>query len=101
MRVLNRKLLDQAKRKYADARKAIDCWIQVMETINPGSFFELKQIFPSADLVGENEVLVCFDIKGNHYRLTAKMQYPVSALVKDFDKHSDYERKYRFKRRHR
>ncbi|MBN2658567.1 MAG: type II toxin-antitoxin system HigB family toxin [Spirochaetales bacterium] len=99
--MLNKRLLDQAKRKYSDARKAIDCWVFLMETIQPVSFFELKQVFPAVDLVGENEVLVCFDIKGNHYRLVAKMNYPVSTLVKDFDKHSEYERKYKFKRRKR
>ena len=97
MRVLNIKLLDSAKRKYSDSRKAIDGWIKTIRNINPKSFFELKQTFSSADLVGENEVLICFDIKGNHYRLIAKMDFPNSAIVKDFLKHSKYDKKYRYK----
>ena len=97
MRVLNKKLLDSAKRKYSDSRKAIDGWIITIQNIHPKSFFEFKQTFSSADLVGENEILICFDIKGNHYRLIAKMDYPNSAIVKDFVKHSDYDRKHKYK----
>ena len=97
MRVLNIKLLDSAKKKYSDSRKAIDGWIKTIKNIHPSSFFELKQTFSSADLVGENEVMICFDIKGNHYRLIAKMDFPNSAIVKDFLKHSDYDKKYKYK----
>ena len=97
MRVLNIKLLDFSKEKYSDSRKAIDGWIKTMQVIHPSGFFELKQTFSSADLVGENEVLICFNIKGNHYRLIAKMDFPDIAIVKDFLKHSDYDKKYRYK----
>jgi len=99
MRVLNKKLLDTAKRKYSDSRKAIDGWMLTIQNIHPKNYFELKKTFSSADLVGENEILICFNIKGNHYRLIAKMDYPDTAIVKDFIKHSDYDRKYRYKGR--
>ena len=98
MKVLNVKLLAKAKIKYSDSRKAIDKWIITVRDIQPNSYFELKKTFSSADLVGVDEILICFDIKGNHYRLIAKMDYPVSAYVKDFVKHSDYGRKYKYKR---
>ena len=97
MRVSNKKLLESAKKKYSDARKAIDSWTKLIECIRPKSYFELKQTFSTVDLVGEDEILICFDIKGNHYRLIAKMDYPNTALVKDFLKHSDYDRKYKYK----
>lgn len=97
VRIINKKLLDRSKGKYSDSRKAINGWIEAIEKIMPANFFELKQTFSSADLVGENEVLICFNIKGNHYRLISKMKYPDLVIVQNFLKHDDYDRKYRYK----
>ena len=99
MRIHNKEVLSKAKKKYADTRIAIDTWTYTVENIHPKSFHELQQTFASVDLVGENEVLVCFNIKGNHYRMIVKMQYPKYAFVKEFLKHSDYNRKYQYKGR--
>ena len=84
-------------KKYSDSRKAIQSWVASAEGINPQNFIELRLVFGSVDIVGENEILICFDIKGNHYRLTAKVIYPNMIFLKEFLTHAEYSKKYKYK----
>jgi mRNA-degrading endonuclease HigB of HigAB toxin-antitoxin module len=97
MVINNRAVLTKAMKKYADSRKAIQSWVASVEGINPQNFIELRLVFGSANIVGENEILICFDIKGNHYRLTAKVIYPNMIFLKEFLTHAEYSKKYKYK----
>jgi len=99
MDILGKKILSSAKAKYADARAAINGWVKKTMNIKPANFIELKKTFPTADLVGVDEVLICFNIKGNHYRLITKIRYPDTVEVRYFMKHSDYDIKFPYKKK--
>jgi mRNA interferase HigB len=54
------------------------------------SLAEVRQTYPHADLVGRYTV---FNIKGNHYRLIAEINYRFQQiLIRAILTHADYDR---------
>jgi mRNA interferase HigB len=72
MHILTHKALQIAKSKYPDAATSLEAWYKAMANGNFRNMVEMKQIFPSADLVGKGFV---FNIGGNHYRLAASVHF--------------------------
>ncbi|WP_281261358.1 type II toxin-antitoxin system HigB family toxin [Chamaesiphon polymorphus] len=51
--------------------------------------FRLREAYPSADLVG---IYTVFNIKGNHYRLIAEINYRSGTIfVRDILTHAEYD----------
>jgi len=51
----------------------------------------LKKTFQTADLIQNDRVV--FNIKGNHYRLIAAVEFKFNGiLIKWFGKHKDYDK---------
>lgn len=95
MDVVNVTALDSAKRKYSDARKAIDSWVKLMKEHSFAKIQDVQKIFPTADAVGPDKIYICFDIRGNRYRLICQLEYEADiALVHEFLTHADYSIKY-------
>lgn len=58
--------------QHAEAEDRLLAWYQVVSGASWGDLDDLRQTFPSADLVGR---LTVFNIGGNRYRLVARVEY--------------------------
>lgn len=72
MRVISRKVLRRFWEKHPDAKAPLQTWFRITSHAQWSSLVDLRREFPQADLVGVCTVL---NIKGNSYRLIAKIYY--------------------------
>ena len=72
MHVISRKALRTFWNSHPDSEQPLRRWYTVVQATDFGSFAELRETFPSADLIGE---LTVFNIGGNKYRLIASIHY--------------------------
>lgn len=90
MHVISRKKLVEFSAIHADAETALDTWYRATKAANWNNLVELKEVFPSADLVG---VLRVFNIKGNRYCLIAEINFRSGTVfVRHILTHSDYDK---------
>lgn len=90
MPIITQKTLRLAWEQYPDAEKPLRKWYTEMKHRHFQSFAELRQYFPAADQVGR---LTVFNIRGNHYRLVAHVDYAYSKIfVRRFMTHADYDK---------
>jgi len=91
MHVVGRESLELFCAAHADVRTQVDAWLADVESASWATPHELKAHYPHASLLGRN--LVVFNIKGNKYRLAAKINYTSQVvLVKQIGTHADYDR---------
>ena len=89
MHVISKKALRKFWSQYPDAREPLLRWYRIVSQTPFASFVELRQTFPSADLVGRH---VVFNISGNKYRLIASIHFNRGKLyVRDVLTHRDYD----------
>ena len=72
MHVISLKRIREFFSTRRDAESSLMAWYKTAKKANWQSLAELKQVYPSADLVGRYTV---FNIKGNKYRLIARIVY--------------------------
>ncbi len=73
------------------AEKPLREWLRVVRNTTWRRFADVKAVYGSADQVGE---FVVFDIGGNKYRLTAKIEYAKGKVFVIFmDTHEEYDRR--------
>jgi mRNA interferase HigB len=72
MHVISRKALRNFWQRHADSEGPLRRWHKLMTTTDFASFSELRETFPSADMVNE---LIVFNIGGNKYRLVASVHF--------------------------
>jgi mRNA interferase HigB len=72
MNVISYKRIGQFSSIHRDAEIPLRAWFTTAKRANWQNLVELKQVYPSADLVGRYTV---FNIKGNKYRLIARIKY--------------------------
>ena len=74
---------------HPDAESALTAWNNAVKKVHWQNLAELKQVYPSADLVGDFTV---FNIRGNRYRLIAWINYRNQTLfVKAVLTHEEYD----------
>jgi len=73
MRVLNREALADFSESHADLRKAAGRWLKRIHSTDWESHGHLKSSFPSVSVIDSERVV--FNLKGNKYRLLAKLDY--------------------------
>ena len=77
--------------KYPDSTDALNTWYTILEKADLSNFNELRTIFNSADGVGND--LYVFNIKGNHYRLVARIHFNVRTIyIKFVGTHKQYDK---------
>lgn len=92
MRLISKRILLERAAAFPDARTALQIWIDVVRTANWCSLDDIRQVFPSADMVGKK--LVIFNIRGGHYRLIARVEFVARRIyIKEFLTHAEYDRK--------
>ena len=72
MRVISKKALEKFAQRYPDAKQSLARWYGIVKTAVFQNFNEMRQVFPSADKVGNCTV---FNIGGNKYRLIVAIHY--------------------------
>jgi len=91
MRVIAKKTINAYRECYPEADEQLRAWVATMEERNFKHFTALKAMFNSADLVKDNRVI--FNIKGNHFRLIAHIDFNRQAVfIKWFGRHKDYDK---------
>jgi mRNA interferase HigB len=77
--------------KHGDARDALNNWYTIVERADFANFNELKIVFSSVDAVGNDRYV--FNIRGNHYRLVALIQFSVRTVYVLFvGTHVEYDK---------
>jgi len=90
MHVITRKRLNEFAEKHADARTSLEHWYRLIKANRFASFAKLRELFPSADHVGNKTV---FDIGGNKYRLIAAVHYNRNRIyIRVILTHRDYDK---------
>ena len=91
MKVVGRNVLDDFGRRHADVSSQINSWLCEVEDAKWQSPTELKRRFPYASILSDNRVI--FNLKGNNYRLEAKISYECQIVfVKRMGTHAEYSK---------
>lgn len=89
--VLKRLAIIDFGKRHADARVPLQTWFSVCRKADWKSYHELQLDFPEAFPVGDNRVV--FDIKGNKYRIVARVLFPFKQIqIKWIGTHKEYDR---------
>jgi mRNA interferase HigB len=90
MHIISRKRLVLFARVHPDSEVALDTWYRCAKTAEWQNLVELRESYPSADLVG---IYTVFNIKDNHYRLIAEINYRSGTIfVRDILTHAEYDK---------
>ncbi|MBU0754903.1 MAG: type II toxin-antitoxin system HigB family toxin [Planctomycetes bacterium] len=91
MRILNRGVLDEALKKYADARGSLRAWLVEAKAAEWRTPNDIKIRYSSVSFVGGQSI---FNIGGNKYRLVVQIAYQSKIVsIKWFGTHADYSRR--------
>ncbi len=91
MHVISRKHITDFFRKHADAKKSLEAWYAEAKATEWNTPQDIKDRYPSADFFADNKVV--FNIKGNSYRLLAKIAYNMHCVyILKIGTHADYSK---------
>jgi mRNA interferase HigB len=89
MKVIGRGVIDGFGRSHADVRSQIISWVCEVEEAQWHGPMDVKRRFPQASILSGNRVI--FNLKGNKYRLEAKISYAAKVvLVRQMGTHAEY-----------
>lgn len=90
MRMIERGALEKFWREHPETKASLESWYAVARKADWKTSVEMKQVYPSADLVGRRTV---FNIAGNMYRLIARVNYQSRRVfVLHILTHKEYDR---------
>ncbi len=90
MHVITKKRLDEFARDNPNCRNALETWYRIVKNNKFKSFNELKEYFPSADIVDK---LTVFNIGGNKVRLIASIHFNRGKLyIRNVLTHLEYDK---------
>jgi len=90
MHIITRKRLLEFAEKHPDSSDPLDRWYRTVKHTDFDTFSELRNVFPSADLV---ERLTIFNIGGNKYRLITYIVYKKKRIyIRNILTHGQYEK---------
>ena len=91
MRVIGLDILDDFRRRHTDVEEQVKAWIAEVKDARWSKPMEVKERYPRASILEDNRVL--FRLKGNHYRLLAKISYKSQIVrVEKAGTHAEYNR---------
>ena len=89
MRIISKKPLRACWERYPDAKEPLLAWYREVEREDWDTPVKVKAKYGNASIVGDNRVI--FNIKGNTYRLVAKINYPYRIIyVRFVGTHAEY-----------
>lgn len=91
LRVIAKKILREFWEKHSDCEQQLKSWYQEADKGTWKSLNELKSEYPSASILEDNRV--CFNIKGNHYRLIVKINFSFQIVwIRFIGTHAEYDK---------
>jgi mRNA interferase HigB len=90
MRIISRRTLREFWEKHSTAKTGLLLWYQRVSDSEFQNFNDLRQVFPSADQVGNFTV---FNISGNNYRLITYIDYEYQTVfIRAVITHAEYDK---------
>lgn len=90
MHIISYKKIRDFILKHPVSKKSLNPWFRIVSNTDFGSFTDIKNLFPSADMVKN---FVVFDVGGNNYRVIAFVDYEYRKLfIRHVLTHSEYGR---------
>jgi mRNA interferase HigB len=91
MVVISYKTIRDYTERHQDVVDQLNNWYVMAQKSDWANFNEVKEMFNSADAVGND--LYVFNIKGNHYRLIARIIFRVRTIyIKFIGTHKEYDK---------
>jgi len=91
MRAIGKDIIEIFCRKHPSAAGQIRAWLEEAEDATWRTPQDIKDRYNSASFLHDN--IVIFNIRGNHYRLVVKVNYPVQIVrVMWAGTHAEYDR---------
>ncbi|MFH1615098.1 MAG: type II toxin-antitoxin system HigB family toxin [Planctomycetota bacterium] len=92
MRIIARKTLKQFwDAGHADAEQPLKAWFAEVQKAHWKSMRDIKVRYPHSSIIDDERVV--FNIKGNKYRLVAKLWFPGQAVwIKFIGTHNEYNK---------
>jgi mRNA interferase HigB len=91
MKVISRQKIYDYIKKHADAKDSLLSWDQEVFHVHWKTPQDIKNRYRSASFLSDNTVI--FNIKGNKYRLIAKIAYNMqTVLIKWIGTHAEYDK---------
>jgi mRNA interferase HigB len=89
MEIASQRLIGQFKRKHADARTALDDWVDKVTRAQWKTPVDIKRMFSTVSFVRR---FVIFNIGGNKYRLLTVVDYEKGGVtIIDVGTHEEYD----------
>lgn len=91
MRIIARRTLREFWEKHSDVEDALKAWCQDVGVAKWKTPEDVKNVYASASVVANNRVV--FNIKGNHYRLIAAVNYGYGIVyIRFIGTHREYDK---------
>jgi mRNA interferase HigB len=90
MHIITRSRLAEFWEKHPNSKTSLSFWYKTTLTASWQNYVELREVFPTADQVGN---LTVFNIGGNNYRLIVFIDYAYQKVfVRHVLTHADYDK---------
>ncbi|QRR02102.1 type II toxin-antitoxin system HigB family toxin [Dyadobacter sandarakinus] len=91
MNVISFKKIRDFYEVHPDAKTYLTAWFKTVKRASWKDFNAVKKDFRTVDMVGDSRLI--FNIKGNHYRLIARISYEHKRLmIKWLGTHAEYDK---------
>lgn len=91
MVVISYRTIREFSDQHEDVEDALGNWYTIVKKTDFANFNELRAIFNSVDAVGND--LYVFNIKGNNYRLIARIKFRIRTVyIKFIGTHKEYDK---------
>jgi mRNA interferase HigB len=90
MNILTKKRLIEFSEQHSIIKEPLLSWYKEVKKATWNSPLDIKKRYPSASILKENRI--CFNIKGNEYRLIAAVNYDKQAVyIRFIGTHTEYD----------
>ena len=91
MRIISKKILREFWEKHSDCEQQLKAWYKEANKAEWKNPNEIKLEYTSASILNDNRI--CFNIKGNNYRLIVRINYDYQMVwIRFIGTHSDYDK---------
>lgn len=91
VRVIAKKILREFWEKHSDCEQQLKAWFREASIAEWKSPHDIVSEYPKTSIL--NDIRVCFNIKGNHYRLIVKINYDYQMVwVRFIGSHAEYDK---------
>lgn len=90
MHVISYKKIREFIQIHPNSESPLNNWYRIVKNTDFNHFADIKELFPSADQVGN---FVVFNIGGNNFRLVALLRYQINRLfIRSIMTHVEYDK---------